>query len=118
MNKFRQRVNYGVKNELLSLMSLPSWTRPIARLQFNEGIEESDDHMQKSMEEIRELIGLGQDNLLVAEKLKTEAQRSRDFQQQSQAFDEEIRLAQFCGATRREFSILKIIIIIILIWIP
>lgn len=43
INKFRKRLDCSVKNELLSLMSLPSCSQIVARLLFNQGIESPED---------------------------------------------------------------------------
>ena len=39
LNKFRQRLNFAARSELLSLMVLPSCKRDIARVLFNSGIK-------------------------------------------------------------------------------
>ena len=43
INKFRKRLDYSVKNELLPLMSLPSCSQNMARIFFNQGIETPND---------------------------------------------------------------------------
>jgi replicative superfamily II helicase len=95
INKFRQRLNYAVKNELLALMTMPSCTRPVARVLFNKGVEDPDDLVPLTVQEIAERIGGSLDSLVVAARLKEEAQRAWDFRQQSQAFEEESRLSNF-----------------------
>jgi replicative superfamily II helicase len=95
INKFRQRLNYAVKDELLPLMTLPSCTRPVARLLFNQGVEEPDDLVHPSVEEIGALIGGQHDALILAQRLKAEAQRVWEFRQHSLDFDEETKLANF-----------------------
>jgi replicative superfamily II helicase len=94
INRFRQRLNYAVKNELLPLMSLPSCTSSVARLLFTQGVEEPEDVAQRTVEDICALTG-GEGGRLLAMRLKEEAQRVSDFRQTSLAFEEELRLANF-----------------------
>jgi replicative superfamily II helicase len=97
INKFRQRLNYAVKNELIALMAIPSCTRPVARLLFDRGVEDPGDLLQLSVDEIAALIGVQQTSQSLAERLKSEAQRIWDFRQHSQAFIDEAKLAHFPG---------------------
>ncbi|OHT02162.1 DEAD/DEAH box helicase family protein [Tritrichomonas foetus] len=52
INKFRKRLDYAVKNELLPLMSLPSCSQNMARLLFNQGIETPSDLVNCDTSEI------------------------------------------------------------------
>jgi hypothetical protein len=94
INRFRQRLNYAVKNELLPLMALPSCTRGIARLLFTQGVEEPEDLVRRTVEDICGLTG-GDGGRILAMRLKEEAQRLSEFWQTSQAFEEELRLTNF-----------------------
>jgi replicative superfamily II helicase len=94
IHRFRRRLNYAVKNELLDLMSLRSCTRGIARLLFTHGVEDSENLARRTVDEIAALIG-GEGEMGLAKQLKEEAQRVSEFKQRSQEFEEEMQLTNF-----------------------
>jgi hypothetical protein len=95
LHKFRQRLNYAAKDDLLELMAMPSCTRSIARLLMNQGIEESDDLLTCSTGEISKLLrNCGHDELELALKLKEEARMISDFKNKNEDFREELKFAK------------------------
>lgn len=98
INRFRNRLENGVKNELLNLMQIPSCTKSIARLLFNKGIEDINQLLESSLDEIESIISNSgssvpdelnetENEKIIAEKLKSEAyiiaenkQRIEDFE--------------------------------------
>jgi replicative superfamily II helicase len=99
IHKFCQRLNYAVKNELLPLMAMPSCSRNMARILYNQGIEHPNDLTNCTVQEIAVLLrgpaGMEPTDLALAYNIKTQAEKIQEFSQQAQSFEEEIRMNSF-----------------------
>ena len=74
LNKFRQRLNFAARNELVPLLSLPSCTRDIARILTSKGIMSPNDIAPLSIEQFAILLVKDEEEK-VTDTLKETAQR-------------------------------------------
>jgi replicative superfamily II helicase len=99
IHKFCQRLNHAVKNELLPLMAMPSCNQNMARILYNQGIEQPSDLTNCTVEEVDVLLrgpaGMEPPDLALAYSIKAQAEKIQEFSQQAQSFEEEIRMSTF-----------------------
>jgi replicative superfamily II helicase len=94
IRKFKPRLDYAVKSELLPLMALPSCNPALGRVLFNSGISRVDDLAEWSIDQIIELVG-GTCDREWAKELKIEAEQASAFAQISQSLDDVRPFAAF-----------------------
>jgi replicative superfamily II helicase len=92
---FLRRLTFGVKEELIELMSLPSMRRDLARRMFDQGVRCAEDMLDVSVSELVELMphgegGMtGEDKADIAERILKEAAAVCDQIAMLEKFEEE-----------------------------
>ena len=85
LTRFRKRLEFGVREELVELMELPSCSREVARVLYSVGIRNAHDCSEASMKEIIKSVrkgrggpgsGLSEDDIInIAKSIRKEAKQ-------------------------------------------